>query len=237
MLMPVLLINCQTLILFKMKNYQETNVITEVTEGKNTHTISMNGLCCGINTSYGILPKVGDKLTVHTKGGAFGTIRGMDLNGEKIFWKTDEEMEAERLEWLRKNEEEKQEIFKENVAEMDKQYDSLPKCFQERIDKFRANNDRFRIDYESYELFCCEQAILIANACKTPEAVKEFGQKKWEEQLKQVPELSDGHSGNTFGAACHLAFWYLSNAENVVKMHGALSPLVGSAEYGDIART
>lgn len=24
---------------------------------------------------------------------------------------------------------------------MDKQYDALPKCFQERIDKFRANND------------------------------------------------------------------------------------------------
>ena len=122
------------------------------------------------------------------------------------------------------------------VYEFERTDASLPKCFQERIDKFRTNNDRFRIDYESYEVFCCEQAVVIANACKTPEEIQVFASKKWDEQLKQVPELSDGHSGNTFGASCHLAHWYLSNPENVIKMHGALSPLVGSDEYGDVAR-
>jgi hypothetical protein len=218
------------------ENYQETRTITEVTDGKEMMTISTGVMCCGLYKKYGVTPKVGDELTVHTKGGSFGTIRGMDLNGKKIFWKTDKELEAERVEWLRKNEEEKQQKFKDNVAELDKQYDALPKCFKERIDKFRANNDRFRIDYEGYELFCCEQAIAIANGCKTPEMVQEFGKKEWAEQLLQVPELSDGHSGNTFGASCKLAYWYLSNPENVQKVNGALSPLVGSVEYGEVAR-
>lgn len=218
------------------ENYQETRTITEVTDGNEIMTISTGGMCCGLYKKYGVTPKVGDELTVHTKGGLFGTIRGMDLNGKKIFWKTDKELEAERVEWLRKNEEEKQQRFKDNVAELDKQYDALPKCFKERIDKFRANNDRFRIEYEGYELFCCEQAIAIANGCKTPEMVQEFGKKEWAEQLLQVPELSDGHSGNTFGASCKLAYWYLSNPENAQKVNGALSPLVGSVEYGEVAR-
>ena len=217
-----------------IKNHQQTNIITEVTEDKNWYSISQDGLCCELKKKYKVKPKVGDKLTIHTKGGSLGTIRGMDLNGKKIFWKTDKELEAERIEWLKKNKEDKHQKYKDGVAKMDKQYEGLPKCFQKRIDKFRINNDRFRIDYESYELFCCEQAILIANACKTKKEIQSFRTKKWDDRLKQVKELSDEHSGNTFGISCTLAYWYLEQPENVVKMHGALSPLVGSDKYGDI---
>ena len=216
----------------KNENYQETRKITEVTIGKEWHSISMDGMCCGMKASYGVTPKVGDDLTVHTKGGSFGTIRGMDLNGKKIFWKTDEELEAERVEWLRKNEEEKQAKFKKQKKSLDAKYNKLPKCFQERIDKFRANNDRFRIDYESYEMFCCEQAVVIAKACKTVEGIEKFRKMEWKEQKEMVKKLGDGHSGNTFGASCQLAYWYLQQPENVVKLHGALAPLVGSKEYG-----
>ena len=215
------------------KNYKETRIITEVRESDDWYELSQDGMCCGLKKKYGVKPKVGDKLTVHTKGSSFGTIRGMDLNGEKIFWKTDEELEDDRVEWLRKNEEDKQQKFKENVAEMEEKYNNLPDFFKKRIDRFRKNNDRFRIDYESYEVFCCEQAVLIANACKTKEEVQAFKSKDWKEQLKQVEGLSDGHSGNTFGCSCQLAYLYLDNPENVMKVHGALSPLVGSEEYGD----
>ena len=215
------------------KNYEETGVITNITESEDWYQISRDGICCGLKKKYGIKPQVGDKLTVHTKGSSFGTIRGIDLNGKKIFWKTDKELEADRVEWLRKNEEEKQQTFKDSVAEMDKKYEKLPDFFKKRIDKLRTNNERFRIDYESYEVFCCEQAVLIATACKTKEEVQSFKSKKWDEQMKQVDGLSDGHSGNTFGASCQLAYFYLDNPENVVKLHGALSHLVGSKEYGD----
>lgn len=218
----------------KKENYQTTRTITNVTESDDWYEISQNGMCCGLKKKYGVKPIVGDKLTVHTKGSSFGTIRGMDLNGDVIFWFSDEELEIQRKEWLDANENKKQLKFKEKVAEMDEKYNNLPDIFKKRIDKFRANNDRFRIDYEDYEVFCCEQAFLIANACKTKEAVQEFKNKDWKDQIKEVDGLSDGHSGNTFGASCQLAYLYLDNPDNVIKLPGALSPLVGSKEYGDI---
>lgn len=217
----------------KNENYQEIRTITEVTDGKEMISISTGAICCGLYKKYGVMPKVGDELTVHTKGGSFGTIRGMDLNGKKIFYKTDEELEAERVEWLRKNEEDKQEKFKKQKKSLDASYDKLPKCFQERIDKYRNNNPRFRVDYEGYEMFCCEQAVEIAKACKTAEGVQKFQGLEWDKQKKMVKKLSEGHSGNTFGASVHLAYWYLQQPENVVKMHGSLATLVGSDEYGD----
>ncbi len=187
---------------------KDTNIITSVTESEDWYSLTF-GLSCGLKKKYGVIPKVGDSITVHTKGGAFGTIRGIDINGVPVFWKTDEELEAARLKWLKEQEERKQKQFQDNVAKMDAQYAALPQCFKERISKFRYNNDRFRIDYESYELFCCEQAIEIAKACVTPAEVEKFKAKPWEQQIKQVPNLSEDHSGNTFGAACALAYWYL----------------------------
>ena len=145
-------------------------------------------------------------------------------------------MEAERQAWLEENEKRKQQEYLDNVGKMDAQYDALPQYFKDRIDRFRANNDRFRIDYEGYELFCCEQAVIIANALKSSEAVKEFNDLKWEEQFKAVPEISHDHSGNTFGCSVQLAYWYLKEPEVVAKLHGALSPLVGSKEYGDVKK-
>jgi hypothetical protein len=145
----------------------------------------------------------------------------MDINEEQIFRLTDEQLNESRLEWLQNRSKEKQHNFKDNGASMDKRYSSLPKCFQERIDGFRSADDRFRIDYEEYELFCCEQAVAIANACKTIEGIKSFSNKGWADQMLEVPELSDGHSNNTFYISCELACWYLCqlvmNGETGVK--------------------
>ncbi len=85
-------------------------------------------------------------------------------------------------------------------------------------------------------MFCCEQAIIIAKSCKTPDAVAKFQKLDWKEQKEMVKKLDDGHSGNTFGASCALAYWYLQQPENVVKMRGSLATLVGSKEYGDIPK-
>jgi len=215
-------------------NYQETRTITDVRESEDWFEISQDGMCCGLKKKYGVTPKIGDKLTVHTKGGTFGTIRGMDLNGNRIFWKTDEELEQERLEWLANNEREKKERFEKNKAKMDADYEALPDAFKKRIDRFRANNPDFRVEFESYELFCCMEAVKIANACKTPEKVQEFKSLNWDEQMQMVEGLSDGHSGNIFGCAVTLAYWYLSDENNVSKLHGSLSPLVGSKAFGDV---
>jgi hypothetical protein len=60
-----------------------------------------------------------------------------------------------------------------------------------------------------YNLFAMEQAIVIAEALQTKEAIIEFKDKGWDEQKKLVPGLDDGHSGNTFGMALRFAIAYL----------------------------
>jgi len=61
----------------------------------------------------------------------------------------------------------------------------------------------------SYNNFCCEQGILIAESLRIKEKIMEFYKMEWDEQKKLVPGLDEGHSGNTFGMACKLAITYL----------------------------
>ncbi len=78
-----------------MKDYQETNVIVDIQEGEAWCSISIEGLCCGLKKEYGVKPKIGDRLTLYTKGDRFGTIRGMEINEKRIFWIADDELQVE----------------------------------------------------------------------------------------------------------------------------------------------
>jgi hypothetical protein len=51
-------------------------------------------------------------------------------------------------------------------------------------------------------------------------------------QRLAVPELSNGHSGNTFGFACFFAALRFWTPEQAVDAHGALTRVVGCAENG-----
>lgn len=211
------------------------NVLTieNVEESDNMFFIRMSdGWSFGFEKKHGVIPVIGDSIKIYTASGIGSPIRGVDLNGKPVYYKSDEQLEQERQEWLDNNSKEKQEEFNKNRATMDLDYLMLPENFKLRIDRFRNNNPDFRVNYESYELFCCKEAVKIAKACETPEKVKEFRDGK----SYLVPNLDDGHSGNTFGCACSLAYLHLTNPEFVYKQHGALSPLVGSEEYGDVPK-
>jgi len=201
-------------------------------------SVSENNDCFMISTTdsggfnlekkYGVVPVPGDTIKLYFVNG-FGTpIRGMDLNGKSIYYKSNSQLEQERREWLDDYNKEKQEEFERNKIQLDADYESLPDVFKQRIDRFRKNNPNFRVDYESYELFCCKEAIKIANACETLTNIKKF--KNGFSEL--VPTLSEGHSGNTFDCACYLARIYLESPDLLWKTPGAMSPLVGSKEYG-----
>lgn len=211
----------------------ENYTIEEIHEHDDSWSISTKeGSGFMIRKKWGVEPKVGDIVTLYTKG--FSFIRGIDLNGQELFYKTDAQLEAHRIKEKIRMEKEKEEKFVKNKERMDAQYDALPEVFRKRIVRFRSNNPKFRQDYEDYELFCCEQAVIIANALKTPEKVKEFKEMDWDSQMELIPEIDCGHSGNTFGCAISLAYQYLSDADLVSKMHGALAPLVGSEKYGEL---
>ena len=223
--------------------FDEEATIKEVTENADHFFIStVDGWCFGFEKKYGVTPKSGDLVKTYTVNGS--TVRGVDLNGVRVFYKSDEQLEQERKEWLASHEREKQDAFQKNRAKMDADYEALPQNFKKRLDRFRANNDRFRVDYEAYEMFCCKEAVKIAAACfakrgmkKPHEKVQEFARLPWEEQMKMIPAIADGHSGNTFGCACRLAYIHLRWPKRIHEPHGALSPLVGSAEYGDMAKS
>ena len=198
------------------------------------HITTKEGTGFGLDLKYNVEPKEGDSIEMETTNGS--TIRGLKLNGVEVFYKTDEDLAREHKEWCENNKKRQLEEFEKEKDSLDAKYNALPKVFQERIDKFRTNNPNFRVEYESYEMFCCEQAVEIANALQTKEAIKEFADLDWEQQKEKVPNLDGGHSGNTFGMSCRLAYWYLDNPETVAKAHGSLSVLVGSEEYGDVAK-
>jgi hypothetical protein len=122
--------------------------------------------------------------------------------------------------------------FEKNKAKLDAQYQALPEVFQRRIDRFRTNNPDFRWKFEEYEILVCSQAVVIADALKTPEKISSWKSMGFKKQKRLVPGLSDGHSGNTFNAACFLATVYLEQPERVLEQHGAMVPLVGCKEYG-----
>lgn len=119
---------------------------------------------------------------------------------------------------------------------MDKQYEALPEVFRNRIDRFRSNNPSFRWEHERYELFVCEEAVDLANHIPNPDELKKFFDLPHEEQIKIHPNLSNNHSGNTFGATCSLAYLYLTNPDAVELGHGALCSLVGCKNYGCVSK-
>ena len=125
--------------------------ITEVSESDNYYSISADGIGFGLDKKYGAVPKVGDDIIVYSEG---STVRGVTLNGKKLYYKTDKQLSDEHEEWRRKYQQQKEDNFKKDRQRLDKVYNSLPDFFKKRIDRFRANNPDFRVDYESYEMFC-----------------------------------------------------------------------------------
>lgn len=63
---------------------------------------------------------------------------------------------------------------------------------------------------DRYTMFCCEQAILIAETLRTKEKIIAFFENKsWDGQRSMVPSISEDHSGNTFNMSCRLAINYI----------------------------
>lgn len=216
----------------------ENGIIKSVTESKDFYDIVLeSGVCFGLSAEYGVAPKKGDEVTLHTKN--WSNIRGLDLNGQKVFYKSDEDLEREHKQYVEEKEQKDKEVFARDKADLDAKYEALPECFKKRIDKFRNNNPDFRWKYESYEMFCCTQAVAIAEELKTslPGKEEEFEKaaKSWDMKVlkKFIPSLSEEHSNNTYGCAMKLGqMYYHGQEDNIIKLHGALAPLVGSKEYG-----
>jgi hypothetical protein len=154
--------------------------------------------------AYGGEPRVGDAARFYGPGiGA--TVRGVFINGVEAFYRTAAEEAERHRKWVEDLHAEQQKELDEARADRDRRRSLLPEPLRLRLDRFEAADANFRRDSEAYELFCCEQGVVIKDALGTAEAVKEFNALPWAEQVARVPGLSDDHSGNTFFGSCGLA--------------------------------
>ena len=219
----------------------QDHLITEVQGNKDGWTLDMNGMCfhCPKVSDTGEpvdpLPAAGTTARMYGKGFGY-PVRGLYVNGQRVFYRTPEQEKQKHRDWCAEQKREKRAAFEANREEMDRRFAALPEIFQRRIQKFRDTNPEFRWEYEGYEMFCCEQAVIYARMFPTVEELSAFHKLPWEQQAAKFEgeqrEAFEGHSGNTFGFACALARHYITNPENVYREHGALTPLVGCQEYG-----
>lgn len=218
----------------------EDQQLTEVTgDAESGWTLHFGSMCLGCppqsDEGVPVTPVVG--MTARTYGRGFGSpVRGLYLNEQRVYYRTEVEEEQRHQNWVAEQKRQRQEEFETNRVERDQKIAALPEIFQRRIQKFRDRNPEFRYEYEPYEVFCCEQAVLFARKFPTTERLEEFSKMDFEQQAAHFNEAEraefEEHSGNTFGMSMRLAYHYLMNPENVYREHGALVQLVGCEAYG-----
>ena len=211
--------------------YQEY-ILHKVTKEREGWELNLDGsliFWCPGDSS--VIPHKG--MLARLYGGGFGGItRGLFLNGQKVFYRTEDEQDLKNRQDNEDSQRKTKETFEDNKDDYFDRINKLPEVFQKRIAKFQNTNPDYDWKFGGYELFCCEQAVKLADYFKSDNALMTWNKLDYKEQEKQCPVLDKGHSGNTFGVSIRLAHWYLSNPENVIAEHGALTPLVGCKEYG-----
>lgn len=219
---------------------REEDTLTEVRADEKGYDISMGAMGFYLKKTdcdaAGIVPQSGMKIIMFGRG-LGSRIRGVMLDGKPLYYRTEQEEEE-----MWKAEAERAVVHKKRIferskkARLDAMYEKLPEVFRARIDRFRTNNPDFRWDMEDYEMFCCTEAVKFAKALKTPEQVEALQKEKWGGPLHKKARVKKGHSGNTFGAARVLAYWFLKDPASVVMLHGALCPMLGCVGYGCVPK-
>lgn len=185
----------------------------------------------------------GDVLRIY--GRLFGFVRGAALveHGavSAIFrYMTEAQAETQRQHEIVERKERRRREWEDKRDATLASVKQMPERFQRRFEFFMRRIE-WGPEFGLYEVFCMQEAVKIARICGTAERVEWFAKAAPAFQKGAADAagitLSDDHSGNTFGAACHLALGYLAETDSLFKFHGALCPLVGCKEYGCYAGT
>ncbi len=208
--------------------------LTSVSEGEQGWTLGLDGfgLFCPRDQCEQA-PIVGETARVYGKGFGY-VVRGIIIEG-RVYKYLSEEQEAERhAQWVAEEQAKRASEAARERAARDERRAALPEALRARLARFEARNPEWRRDFESYELFVCEEAALIARHFASDiEGLRAFAGKPPEEQGQTIPALKfSEHSGNTWGAAMQIAMRLVMDPALVKGAHGALCPLVGCKEYG-----
>lgn len=124
----------------------------------------------------GMKVEAGDRIRLHLTQGSL--IKGIYIGkriGEKnpltgefgpwteVYHRTNEDQrQLDREQSIKHQRDRAVEFFNER-EKLNADYDALPDVFKKRIDKYRENKPTFRAEYEGYEMFCCTEAVKVAD--------------------------------------------------------------------------
>lgn len=206
--------------------------VTEVTSQAEGWALGLDGthLFCP-RDQCDVTPIVGELARLYGKGFGY-VVRGIIIEGRVYKYLTEEQEKERHAAWVDEEHARRAREAERERASRDARRAALPEALRERCSVFEARNPNWRRDFESYELFVCEEAaLLVAHFGGDLEALRAFHDKPTDEQREVLPRMSE-HSGNTFGAALAIARRLMEAPELVRGAHGALCPLVGCVEYG-----
>lgn len=201
----------------------EEKIARDGPDGEPTET-GMGKVGCYLKrVEGGPVPEVGDLIRHYGRGFGY-PFHGVEIDGEELFYRTPWERFAERMAMLAGFDRQSRERFEEQREELDAKYDALPEALKLRFDRFRAEDPDFRHEGEAYEMaaawdgakiadYLRPQAIVAKDEKAIERLVRDFHALSWEEQKAAIPDLDEGHSGNTFAGACRLALGLLLGRE------------------------
>ena len=187
--------------------------------------------------------KPGDEVTVYSM---CSIVIGIDLNGEHLYMKTDEQLEQERLERVARAEQEKKRRFEKNKARQDERLSKLPKLLQHKLLMYRKFDVNFRYEQEDYEGDVMLAGWAVCRFCKTQEEVTKFCNLDFAKQVTKVPEIGTVDSSNSYACALLYAQVLAKDAEHMdvnnpkhedliasvtMMLPNALAPIVGHSCY------
>lgn len=180
-----------------------------------------------------IPPVVGETARLYGKGLGY-VVRGIIIEGRVYSYRTEEEEAERHAGWVADEDAKRAREAERERTSRDARRAALPEALRERCAVFEARNPDWRRDYESYELFVCEEAARMATHFGADvEGLRAFAAKPFHEQKGIVPDLKlSEHSGNTWNSAVYLAVRLATDPKLVGGAHGALCPLVGCTDYG-----
>jgi hypothetical protein len=200
------------------------------------------GTCLGVMSTSLPPPGPGQMVLLYGKGMGY-SVRGIVLprqpgiTEDRVYrYATPVEQVHKDVTRFQADRDQKRRDFDLKRAEFDAWLSSVPPEFQERIARFRKVSPDWESEFGPYEKFVCSEALKIAAVLHDPDKIKEFAESTPGQQVKIVPDIAfEEHSGNTFSAACNLAYVYTKEPSSVPKWHGALCALVGCKDYGCFA--
>lgn len=211
--------------------YQDFTITSVTQEDSGWFLVALSdGWCIGVGPGPAIEPQPGMSIRLYGRGTGY-PVRGIVIDDVVIRYQTEAQYQAQAERERAADRAAKFVEFETRRVDVEARIAGLPADFRARFERFIAGNPDFLPEFGDYELMCCEQAVAFAARMSANE-LRAWAKLPHEEQKAAMPEMTDGHSGNTFGFSVRLAILSHEHPHLVALEHGALTPLVGCEDYG-----